>query len=266
MNLQHERLTNYCHQLFLTEIADNYSAEAQSAANNQSSYTEFLEKLLQLEINGKQMKGRSLLTRKAGFPMIKTMDDFDFKFATGIPKAKIKELATLAFIERSENIIFLGASGVGKTHLAIALGYLATQGNIKTRFITAADLMLQLENAQKQGRYKEVMRRLVYHPKLLIIDEIGYLPMAREQANHFFQVVANRYEHGSIIVTSNLSFGQWDNAFAGDKVLTAAMLDRLLHHSHVVQCRGDSYRLKDKKKAGLIGANAAEEKSTEHTV
>jgi len=184
--------------------------------------------------------------------MIKTIDDFNFKFATGIPKAKIKELASLSFVNRHENIILLGPSGVGKTHLAIALGYLATQANIKTRFISAADLMVQLETARNQGRYKEVMRRTVFHPRLLIIDEIGYLPMGREQANYFFQVIAQRYEHGSIIVTSNLSFGQWDNTFANDKVLTAAMLDRLLHHSHVLQCRGESYRLKEKKQAGLF--------------
>jgi DNA replication protein DnaC len=108
---------------------------------------------------------------------------------------------------------------------------LATQAGIKTRFLSAADLVLQLETAQRQGRYKEVMRRSVSHHRLLIIDEIGYLPLSREQANHFFQVVAKRYEKGSIILTSNLSFGQWDQAFAGDTVLNAALLDRLLHHS-----------------------------------
>lgn len=123
---------------------------------------------------------------------------------------------------------------------------------MKCRFISAADLMVQLETAQRQGRYKEIMRRVVHHPRLLIIDEVGYLPMKREQANHFFQVIANRYEHGSIIVTSNLTFGQWDNTFANDKVLTAAMLDRLLYHSHILQCRGESYRLKEKKKAGVF--------------
>ena len=258
MNIQHERITDLCRQLNLSAIAEQYSVQTQSAVDNKLSYTDFLESMLAIEVNEKQVRGRSMLTRMAGFPMIKTLDDFDFKFATGVPQKKIEELASLAFIERAENIILLGPSGVGKTHVAIALGYLATQANIKTRFISAADLMVQLESAGRQGRYKEVMRRAVHHPKLLIIDEIGYLPMGREQANHFFQVIANRYEHGSIIVTSNLSFGQWDSTFANDKVLTAAMLDRLLHHSHVIQCRGDSYRLKDKTKAGLIGGNQAE--------
>ena len=106
--------------------------------------------------------------------------------------------------------------------------------------------MVLLENSHRQGKYIETMQRVVSHPRLLIIDEVGYLPLGREQANYFFQVIAKRYEKGSIIVTSNLSFGQWNNTFADDKVLTAAMLDRLLHHSHVLQCRGESYRLKRK--------------------
>jgi len=130
--------------------------------------------------------------------------------------------------------VLLGPSGVGKTHLAIALGYLATQKGYKTRFLSAADLVLMLEAAQRQGRYREVMHRAVNAYKLLILDEIGYLPMSREQANLFFQVVARRYERGSLILTSNLTFGSWDSAFAGDSVLTAAMLDRVLHHSTIV--------------------------------
>jgi len=154
--------------------------------------------------------------------------------------------------ERAENVVFLGPSGVGKTHLAIALGYLATQKGYKTRFFSAADLVLMLEAAQRQGRYRQVMHRAVNAYKLLIIDEIGYLPMSREQANLFFQVAAQRYERGSMILTSNLTFGSWDSAFAGDAVLTAAMLDRILHHSIIVSINGESFRLKDKRKAGLL--------------
>ncbi|HCC3243272.1 AAA family ATPase [Legionella pneumophila] len=236
----------------LSAIATNYSYLAQEAAIHNQGYSDFLESVLTVELQEKQYRSRTLLTKMAGFPMIKTIDDFDFKFASGVPKNKIRELTSLAFIERQENILLLGPSGLGKTHLAIALGYLAVQANIKTKFISAADLMLLLETAHRQGRYKDIMRRVINNARLLIIDEIGYLPMNRDQANHFFQVIANRYEKGSIIATSNLAFGQWDNTFAGDKVLTAAMLDRLLHHAHVIQCRGDSYRLKDKFKAGLI--------------
>lgn len=123
---------------------------------------------------------------------------------------------------------------------------------MKTRFITAADLLLLLDTAQRQGRLKQTLARSVNGPSLLIIDEIGYLPMTREQANLFFQVIVKRYEKGSVILTSNLSFGQWDDAFAGNTALTSAMLDRILHHPHVIQIKGDSYRLKDKRKAGIM--------------
>jgi DNA replication protein DnaC len=145
-----------------------------------------------------------------------------------------------------------GPVGLGKTHIAIALGYLATQRGWKVRFTSAADLTLALEAAQRQGRLKEVMHRTVAAPKLLIIDEIGYLPFAREQANLFFEVIARRYEKGPMILTSNLAFGSWDEAFAGDAVLTAAMRDRILHHGTIVQIAGESYRLKDKRRAGVM--------------
>ena len=144
-------------------------------------------------------------------------------------------------------------SGVGKTHVAIGLGYRATQAGIKTRFITAADLMLQLGIANRQGRLKEYFNRAILGPRLLIVDEIGYLPFGRAEANLFFQVVAKRYEKGAMILTSNLPFPQWAVTFADDATLTAAMLDRLLHHAHIVTMSGESYRLKDKRKAGHTG-------------
>jgi DNA replication protein DnaC len=148
------------------------------------------------------------------------------------------------------------SSGTGKTHIAIALGYLATQRGWKVRFTSAADLMLAMETAQRQNRLKDFVHRTIAMPKLLIIDEIGYLPFGREQANLFFQVIARRYEKGSLILTSNLSFGSWDEAFAGDAILTAAMLDRILHHAAVVQISGESYRLKDKRRAGIMARPA----------
>lgn len=198
----------------------------------------------------------TMFARIACFPAVKTLDQYDFGFAVGAPRKQIMELASLAFIERAENVAFLGPSGVGKTHLAIALGCLATQKGYKTRFFSAADLMLMLEAAQRQGRYRQVMHRAVNAYKLLIVDEIGYLPMSREQANLFFQVVAQRYEKGSMILTSNLTFGSWDSAFAGDGVLTVVMLDRILHHSTIVNINGESFRLKDKRKAGALAGPA----------
>jgi DNA replication protein DnaC len=138
----------------------------------------------------------------------------------------VQELASLAFIERSENVVLLGPSGTGKTHIAVVLGYAATQAGIKVRFITAADLLMILTTAHWQNQLADALKRFVNPYRLLIIDEIGYLPMSREQANLFFQVIARRYERGSLIVTSNLPFGQWDQTFAEDATLTAAMLDR----------------------------------------
>jgi len=155
--------------------------------------------------------------------------------------------------------MLLGPSGMGKTHLAIALGYLAAQAALKVKFISAADLLLQLETAQRQGRYKSFLRRSILGPSLLIVDEIGYLPMTGEQANLFFQVVAKRYEAGSIIITSNLPFGQWGDVFGGNEALVSAMLDRLLHHAHIVQIRGESYRLREKRNAGVLRTGKPEQ-------
>jgi len=178
---------------------------------------------------------RQALLKIATLPAVKTLESYDFTFATGAPKTQIQELASLSFIERTENIVLLGPSGVGKSHLAMALGYRAVMAGIKTRFITAADLMIQLAAAKAQGRLKGYFNRAILGPKLLIVDELGYLPFGREEANLFFNVVAKRYERGSMVFTSNLPFTQWAGALADDQTLTAALLDRLLHHAHIVQ-------------------------------
>ena len=253
MNLQHERISHLCAELKLERVATDYPALAQKAVTDEVSFTEFLERLLTHEAGFRQERCRQTLTRMACFPALKTLETFDFAFAHGVPKTQILELASLAFVERTENVVLIGPSGVGKTHLAIALGYRASQSGIKTRFITAADLMLQLGMASRQERLKEYLSRVVLGPRLLIIDEIGYLPFGRDEANLFFQVVAKRYEKGAMILTSNLPFPQWASAFADDTTLTAAMLDRLLHHAHIVSMSGESYRLKDKRKAGQTG-------------
>ena len=256
MNLQHERISQLCETLKLDRARSEWSAVAQEVAREDASHADFFERLLVIENNARIERQRTALMKTATLPSIKTIEQYDFAFASGAPRAQIQELAALAFIERAENIVLLGPSGVGKSHLAQALAYRAVMAGIKTRFITAADLMLQLGTAHKQDRLKHYINRAIIAPRLLIVDEIGYLPFGREEATLFFNVVAKRYERGSIILTSNLPFTQWSSAFADDQTLTAALLDRLLHHAHIVQIAGESYRLKDKRKAGQMKAKS----------
>jgi DNA replication protein DnaC len=252
MNLQYQQIEALCQELKLPALQVQWSALAQRVADTQGSFADFLLAGLESERAARQERVRQALLKISSLPAIKSLEGYDFTFATGAPKAQIQELAALSFIERAENIVLLGPSGVGKSHLAMAFAYRAVMAGIKTRFITAADLMIQLAAAKSQGRLKGYFNRAILGPRLLVVDEMGYLPFGREEANLFFNVVAKRYERGSMILTSNLPFTQWASALADDQTLTAALLDRLLHHAHIVQISGDSYRLKDKRKAGTI--------------
>ncbi len=260
MNLQSERLQVLCTELGLNGVLSSYANLSQIAANEEQSYVDFLEKILQEENNSRKVKSRQMLLKTAGLPYIKTLEQFNLDFNPAIPKKSIRELFSLTFIERKENVVILGPSGLGKTHLAISLGYAATQAGIRVRFISAADLLMNLEIASRQEKLKDCMRRFVGHSKLLIIDELGYLPINKAQANYLFQIIAKRYENASIIITSNLNFGQWDQTLAEDKTLTAALLDRLLHHAHILQLKGSSYRLKNKLKAGVFNSELIKNK------
>ena len=252
MNTQAQKINQLCEALNLSGILSSYTHIAQSAATNQKTYIDFLEELLVEENHYRKVRSRHMLQKTAGFPYIKTLEQFDMNFNAAMPAKAIQQLFSLSFIERKENIVMLGPSGLGKTHIAIALGYAVTQAGYKVRFISAADLLLYLETAKKHDKLKDYMRRITTHYKLLIIDELGYLPVNKEQANLLFQVIAKRYENSSTLITSNLNFGQWDQTLGHDSTLTAALLDRLLHHAHILQFKGKSYRLKDKQKSGIV--------------
>ncbi|MBC7705640.1 MAG: AAA family ATPase [Rhodoferax sp.] len=256
MSLQHERIAELCEQLKFARLGSDWPALAQDAAREQTSFADFLEKVLASDVVAREERKRVILSRLATMPAVKTLEQLDWGQGAGAPKAQIVELVHLAFVQRAENVVLLGPSGVGKTHIALALCQRAVMAGHKARFITAADLMMQLAAAKAQSRLREYFNRAVLGPKLLVIDEIGYLPFGRDEANLFFNVVAKRYERGSMVLTSNLPFTQWAGAFADDQTLTAAMLDRLLHNAHIVQITGESFRLKDKRKAGQAARRA----------
>lgn len=188
------------------------------------SFVDYLEAVLAAEAQFRDERRREVLMRLAGFPAVKTLEQFDFEAAAGVPKARIQELAGLAFIERRENVIFLGPSGTGKSHLATALGVRATERRYKVRFVTAADLVLQLEKARREHRFDQYLKRAVLGPSSLILDEIGYLPLKKDQSDLFFQVVAKRYERGSVILTSNLPLGA--RSFSRYLTMTEARIGR----------------------------------------
>jgi DNA replication protein DnaC len=182
----------------------------------------------------------------AGFPVKKRVDDFDFQFQPTIDSTVIRDLMTLRFIQQSENIVFLGPPGVGKTHLAIGLGVTAIEAGFPVLFINASVLIERLKESYRQDHLDRYLKKLV-KPKLLIIDEIGYLPFDSAAAYCFFQLISRRYERVSTIFTSNKSFGDWGEIFQ-DQVIAAAILDRILHHCTTMNIRGESYRMKDRKK------------------
>lgn len=179
--------------------------------------------------------------KMAGFPKIKTLLDFDFDYQPTINKAQIEDFNSLRFIENMENIVFFGNSGVGKTHLATAIGVTAAQNRQSTYFMKCSDLIASLHKAKLEDRLQDKLKKLTSY-KLLIIDELGYLPISKEDSKLFFQLIDKRYEKYSTIITTNINFSQWDEVF-GDVVIANAILDRILHHAHIVTIKGKSYRL-----------------------
>jgi DNA replication protein DnaC len=213
-----------------------------------------LEALLGAQIALRNNRRLQAAMRSSRLPAAKTLADFDFSFQPSIKREQIDSLHTLGFVERKENVILLGPPGVGKTHLAISLAVATAQSGRRIYYGTLADLLTSLEEAQQAGRLTQRMKTLVF-PALLVVDEIGYLPVSRTGAMLFFQLMAKRYEHASTILTSNKSFTDWGDVF-GDDVMAAALIDRLVHHCHIVNIRGNSYRMRHHSELGrALGAS-----------
>jgi DNA replication protein len=247
---QLDRLAEHLRKLRLLKSGERLEAVLQEAAARELPYAEFLEQVLGEEVAAKTSKNIAMRTAMARFPFVKPLETFDFTYQPSIDKKQLLVLASSHYIEHGDNVIVLGPPGVGKTHLAVSLGLKAIESGYRVLFTTAAHLIAVLTKAHTEGRLDEKLK--VYTtPRLLIIDEIGYLPIDRIGANLFFQLISRRYERGPMILTSNQSFGAWGEVF-GDRIIATAILDRLLHHAVTLNIRGNSYRLKEKLKAGLV--------------
>jgi DNA replication protein DnaC len=245
-----ERLHANLATLGLKAVDARLESALEQAAKQESSYADFLDELLRSEVDARRSRYLRARLQLSHLPFVKNFEQFDFAFQPSIDERQIRELRSLRFVHEASNVILLGPPGVGKTHLSVALAEAAIQEGFGAYFMTAHDLVTDLGRAYREGRLDRRMR-VYLAPKVLIIDEMGYLPLDEMGATIFFQLVSARYERGSIILTSNKSYSDWDSIF-GDPIIATAILDRLLHHSTTINIRGESYRLKDRRRAGLL--------------
>jgi DNA replication protein DnaC len=218
---------------------------ARQAADKQWSHVDFLSRLVEGEAALRQDRARVRRIRDARFPVLKTLDQFDFTWPTKINRPAVQNLFRLKFVEDKANSIIIGGVGLGKSHLGIALGYAACQAGFRVRFTTAIDIVNTLLAAEKAGRLVQEMKKYI-RPQLLLVDELGYLPIDKRGADMLFQVISQRYERGSIVLTTNKAFKHWPSIFNNDSTLTSAILDRILHHAETLVIEGKSYRMKDR--------------------
>ena len=237
------QLVNNLDELGFTDVEPYLSEYLTKISKEGTSVLDALIHISDREISLRNHRAAQIQVSVSHFPYIKTLDEFDYHFQPSVNKAEIKDLATLRFLEQKQNILFYGTPGTGKTHLATALGIEAAKKRNITYFITCHDLIQTLRKAHDENRLEARLKHFSKY-KLLIIDEIGYLPVDKTGANLFFQLIAKRYEHNSTTITTNQPFSKWGEVFS-DATLANAILDRLLHHSHVIKMIGPSYRTKD---------------------
>lgn len=238
------RLRQQLQYLQLSSFLQQYNAAAQHAAQEHWTHTQYLAELTETEVNLRRDRSIQRRIKLARFPVIKTLDDFDWNWPKKINRMQVQELFRLDFMETHSNVIFLGGVGLGKTHLSTALAYQACLKGHSVLFASAIDIINTLSAAQSTGRLKADMKKYL-KPEMLVIDELGYLPVDRKGADLLFQVISQRYERGPIILTTNKQFKKWPEIFNNDSTLTSAVLDRLLHHAETVLIDGKSYRMKD---------------------
>lgn len=239
------KLKNGLTTLNLPFFRDSLDSYIELVNSGNKSMVDALYELVTIELQQQQLRAVNACVKTANFPFFKTMDDFDFTFQPGINKAELYDFLTLRFIEKNENILFVGTSGVGKTHLATSIGMECARNRYSTYFISFQSLMAQMKKAYEENRLETRMKFFAKY-KILIIDEIGYVPIDCDAAHLFFQLIARRYEKHCTIITTNLPFTKWAEIF-GSTTLANAILDRLLHHSHVISIKGPSFRLRDKQ-------------------
>jgi len=258
-------LKHHLKQLKLPTFLAEYDRQAHECAHSGVDHVRYLLRLAELELIERERRMVERRIRAARFPAVKSLDSFDFTAIPSLNKMLVTELARGEYIIRRENIIALGNSGTGKTHIALALGLAACQRGVSVSFITAAGLVHQLMEAREEKRLLKLQAQLAAC-KLLIIDELGYVPLSPTGAELLFEVFSQRYERGSILVTSNLPFEEWTSVFGSER-LTGALLDRLTHHVHILELNGDSYRLKQSKsRRRKMPAPASDDASPAETI
>jgi DNA replication protein DnaC len=240
-----DELHRHLARLNLPFMRDNLEQFARQAAQGQWSHVDFLTRLIEGEAAHRQDRSLQRRIRQARLPLVKTLEQFDFTWPQEINRPQVQDLFRLAFIRDKANVVFVGGVGLGKTHLAIALAHAACLAGYRVRFAAAVDVLNNLVAAEKAGRFGYELKKYT-RPNLLVLDELGYLPIDQRGADILFQIISQRYERGPIVLTTNKVFNQWPSIFNNDSTLAAAILDRLLHHAEVVVINGRSHRMKDR--------------------